>query len=80
MAEAKTLQILGHLGLSSERDVVVNELAPGHQHDGDGVVVPALVLKDHSVPEERMTIINSALFPLHTYIFDLFLPISVQNM
>ena len=33
-----------HLCLGSESDVVVDELAPGHQHDGDGVVVPALVL------------------------------------
>ena len=32
------------LGLSCEGDVVVDELAPGDEHDGDGVVVEALVL------------------------------------
>ena len=35
---------VGVLGLGGEGDVVVDELAPGDQHDGDGVVVEALVL------------------------------------
>ncbi len=77
---------MGHLCLSCERDVMVDELAPGHQHDGDGMVVPALVLKDDSVPEERMTIVNSVcvltvLFPIaHVYFYNLlkFLTLRVQ--
>ncbi len=63
---------MAYLGLSCERDVMINELSPGHQHDGDGMIVPALVLEDDSVSEERMTIINSVLyfhFLLHMYIF-----------
>ena len=34
----------GVLRLGCQRDVVVNELAPGHQQDGHGVVVEPLVL------------------------------------
>jgi hypothetical protein len=76
--------MLAHLCLSCERDVMVNELAPGHQHDGDGMVVPALVLKDDSVPEKRMTIINSV-FYFHcscTFFYNLlkFLSLSVQKV
>ena len=33
----------GVLGLGGQGDVVVNELTPGHQQDGDGVVVESLV-------------------------------------
>jgi hypothetical protein len=58
---------------------MINELAPGHQHDGDGVVVPALVLKDDSVPEKRMTIINSALYFHSTGIFLIYSSLLVYN-
>jgi len=74
---------LGHLCLSCERDVMVDELAPGHQHDGDGMVVPALVLKDDSVLEERMTIINSVLYCIsisiaHVYFYNFLKFLRVQ--
>ena len=36
------------LGLSGEGDVVVDELAPGDEHDGDGVVVETLVLMNRA--------------------------------
>ena len=39
---------VGVLGLGGEGDVVVDELAPGDQHDGDGVVVETLVLMNRA--------------------------------
>ena len=35
---------LGQLGLSSESDVVVNELTPGNKEDGDSMVMEAFIL------------------------------------
>ena len=40
------------LGLAGEGDVVVDELTPGYQQDGDSMVVPALILQGNSVHRE----------------------------
>jgi hypothetical protein len=47
-----------YLGLASEGDVVINELAPGYQQDGHRVVMESIVLQGraHYIFSSRPTI------------------------
>jgi hypothetical protein len=47
-----------YLRLPCERDVMVDELAPGHQQDGHGMVVKSIVLCTRIQPNSNCHFLN----------------------